>query len=98
VEAGYNTSTVTLRVLEEDEREPSGWEYNWAPCHWGTCSSRFGIGHKVDDLAPLKIIVTKSTAMKTGVFSSQEQTNLEVASKEDHGSEKAVLPMMMMMI
>jgi hypothetical protein len=29
VAVGWNTSTVALRVVEGDEREPGAWGYNW---------------------------------------------------------------------
>jgi hypothetical protein len=35
VEAGYNTSTVALRVVRGDKREPSAWGYNWATLFLG---------------------------------------------------------------
>jgi hypothetical protein len=30
VEAGSKTSTVALRVIRGDEKEPRAWGYNWA--------------------------------------------------------------------
>jgi hypothetical protein len=54
---------------------------------------------KADDLALLKkYIVAKSKEVKTGWCCSQEWTNLAESSKEGHGSKRAVLPMMMMMM
>jgi hypothetical protein len=35
VEAGSNTSTVALRVVGGEEREPSVWGYNWATLFLG---------------------------------------------------------------
>jgi hypothetical protein len=35
VEAGSNISTVALRVVGDDENEPSAWKYNWATLFLG---------------------------------------------------------------
>jgi hypothetical protein len=37
----------------------------------------------------------KFKEVKTGASNSQEWTNMEESSKEGHGSERAILPMMM---
>jgi hypothetical protein len=47
IEAASNTSTVALRVVGGDEKEPSAWEYNWATLflrdiYKGTWLSRLG--------------------------------------------------------
>jgi hypothetical protein len=47
VEAGSNTSTVALRVVGGDEKEPNAWGYNWATLflgdlNTGTWRSRWG--------------------------------------------------------
>jgi hypothetical protein len=57
VEAGYNTSTVALRVVEGDEKRKRGdRRYNWAALsmgdiHTGTWSSMLEFGHKAGDFA-----------------------------------------------
>jgi hypothetical protein len=56
VEAVSDTSTVTLRVVEGDEREPGAWGYNWATMslgdiNTGTWSFRMGVGRRADGLA-----------------------------------------------
>jgi hypothetical protein len=43
-----------------------------------------------------KITVVKSKEMETGLSNSQEWTNLAESFKEDYGSKRAVLPVMMM--
>jgi hypothetical protein len=35
VEAGYNTSTIALRVVEGDEKNPVPGCITGPPCHWG---------------------------------------------------------------
>jgi hypothetical protein len=46
VEAGYNTSTVALRGVEGDEKEPRPvpGDITGPPCHWGTYIQRRGWG------------------------------------------------------
>jgi hypothetical protein len=36
VDAGYNTCTMALRVVEGTKREPGAWGTTGPPCHWGT--------------------------------------------------------------
>jgi hypothetical protein len=36
MEAGYNTSTVALPVVEGDEKNPMLGGTTGPPCHWGT--------------------------------------------------------------
>jgi hypothetical protein len=54
-QAGSNTSTVALRVVEETRREPGVWGYNWAilslgKINTGTWSSRLEVGRKADEI------------------------------------------------
>jgi hypothetical protein len=51
-----------------------------------------GVRRKTYDLALQKFIVAKSSVVKTG------WSNLAESSTEGSGSERAVLPMMMMMM
>jgi hypothetical protein len=42
VKAGYNTSTVALRVLRADKREPNAQGYNWATLFLGDINMGLG--------------------------------------------------------
>jgi hypothetical protein len=76
--------------------EPSAWGYNWATLSLGyintvTWSSRLGVGRRADEYVLKKYIIAKSTKVKT-------RCNLAESSKEDYGSKRAVLSVMMMMM
>jgi hypothetical protein len=51
VEAGWNTSTAALRVVESDEKEPRYLGYKWVTLSLANLVLQGGVGGNVDNLA-----------------------------------------------
>jgi hypothetical protein len=97
MEVRWNIITVTLRVVEGDEKgNPVPGGITGPPCHGGdinteTWSSKLVVGRKADDLT---LYVIQRSKNRIVCF----KTNLAEASKEDYGTKRAVFQMIMMMM